>query len=195
MFKNHQEFIKSLQALQEQWWKESAAQFPEFELPSDLGTWQQETLDHMSSWAEKAVRQSLELQREWLDQWSERASTMKPKPKLFADLSEEARDSMQRWLDNQDQLWDQWLKILRSSAGSAAVPNFSEWQKATQDSIQRQMALLSDWAKLTDFGKLSAKEMTKLSGQIEKAMEKSIDIQKQLWSLWFKDMSDPAKES
>lgn len=194
MFKNYQEFLKNLREMQEQWWKESTEHFPGLELPADLSGWQQETLEHMNAWAEKAVKQSLDLQREWLDQWSERAAAMKPKPKYFADLSEEARDSMQRWLDNQDQLWDQWLKILRSSAGSAAVPNFGEWQKATQDSIQRQMALLSDWSKLTDFGKLSAKEMTKLSGQIEKAMEKSIETQKQLWSLWFKDMSSPTNE-
>ncbi len=194
MFKNYQDFLKSLTEMQEQWWKESSEHFPSFELPTDLGTWQQETLENMNTWAEKAVKQSLELQREWLEQWSERAGAMKPKAKFFADLSEEARESMQRWLDNQDQLWDQWLKILRSSAGSAAVPNFSEWQKASQESVQRQMALLSDWSKLTDFGKLSAKEMTKLSGQIEKAMEKSIETQKQLWSLWFKDIGGATKE-
>jgi hypothetical protein len=35
---------------------------------------------------EQAVRQSLDLQREWLGQWSERAGDRKLKPKIFAEL-------------------------------------------------------------------------------------------------------------
>ncbi len=195
MFKSYQDLFKNLREMQDQWWRESLAHVPEFELPADLNAWQKETLENMNSWAEKAVRQSLDLQQEWLGQWSERAAGIKLKPKFFSDLSEEARDSMQRWLENQNQLWEQWLKILKTSAGSADIPNLGDWQKTMQDSMQRQMALLEDWSKLTDFGKLSAREMTKLSGQIEKTMENSIEAQKQLWGVWFKDFGTPAKSA
>lgn len=195
MFKSYQDFFKNLRDVQEQWWKDSLENLPDFELPADLTAWQKETLETMNTWAGKAVRQSIDLQQEWLNQWSERAAAMKLKPKTFSDLSEDARDSMQRWLDNQNQLWDEWLTILKSSAGSTDTPNLGEWQKFMQDSMQRQMALLEDWSKLTDLGKLSAKEMGKVSGQIEKAMEKSIEIQKQLWGHWIKDFGAPAAKT
>ena len=191
MFKDQKQIFKNLCEMQDQLWKDSMASFPGSAFPRDLNDWQQKTLENISNWAGQAVKQSLELQQEWLDQWSERASGKKLKPKSFAELSDEARQSTQRWLDNQNQLWGQWLQVLRGSSEPGTLPSYGDWEKAVQDSIQHQMALLKDWSDTGDFDGLSAKEMTKLANQIVKAMQKSIETQQQLWSHWFNELGVP----
>jgi predicted flap endonuclease-1-like 5' DNA nuclease len=191
MFKDQKEILKNLCEMQDQLWKDSMASFPGSAFPRDLNDWQQKTLESISNWAGQAVKQSLELQQEWLDQWSERASGKKLKPKSFAELSNEARQSTQRWLDNQNQLWGQWLQVLRGSSEPGALPSYSDWEKAVEDSIQQQMALLKDWSDMAEFDGLSGKEMTKLANQIVKAMQKSIETQQQLWSHWFNELGVP----
>ncbi|MEN8132294.1 MAG: hypothetical protein ABFS45_19370 [Pseudomonadota bacterium] len=192
MFKIYKEMFKNLRDMQDQLWKESTESFPDLAFPHHLNPWQLQTLEGMSKWAEKAVSQSLELQQEWLEQWSGRADSKKLKPKFFADLNAEAHDSMQRWLDNQNQLWDQWVQIVRSSAGPDSLPNFDEWGKAIQGPVQGQMELLRNWSELADFEKMSTKELGKLIDQITKSMQKSIATQQRLWSHWFKDLGSPA---
>jgi len=188
MYRDYKEIFKNLRQMQDQLWKDSMSSFPGSAFPRDLTDWQHKTLENVNNWAEQAVSQSLELQREWLEQWSGRVSDKKLKPKSFADLSAEAQDSTQRWLENQKQLWDQWLQILKGSGETDTLPNFGEWEKAVQDSVQHQMALLKDWSEMADFKKLSTKEMTKLSDQIVRSMQKSIETQQQLWSHWFGEL-------
>ncbi|EXI79132.1 MAG: 50S ribosomal protein L21/unknown domain fusion protein [Candidatus Accumulibacter appositus] len=183
MFKNYKGIFKDLRNMQDRMWRECS---PGFVLPSAMNEWQQQTLENTNKLLEQAVRQSLDLQREWLDQWSERAGDRKLKPKMFAELSGDARNSMHSWLDNQNRLWDQWLRVLRGGGESADVPDLGEWEKAVRASIEQQMALLNDWSEMADFKKLSTGEVTKLSSQIEKSLLKSIKTQQRLWSHWFK---------
>jgi predicted flap endonuclease-1-like 5' DNA nuclease len=193
MFKEYMGIFKNLRKMQDQLWKDSTANFPGFGIPPDMDQWQQKTLENVNSLMGQAVNQSLELQREWLGQWSERASGKKLQPKLFAELSEEARDSTQRWLDNQNRLWDQWLEFLRGAGGSGKMPDFEQWETAVKESIERQTALLNDWSEMVNVKKLSGKEASKLSGQIEKAMQKSIETQQRLWGHWFQGLGAVAK--
>jgi len=182
MFKNYKGIFKDLRDMQDRMWRENS---PGFVFPPNMNEWQQQTLENVNKLLEQAVRQSLDLQREWLGQWSERAGDRKLKPKMFAELSGDARNSMQSWLDNQNRLWDQWLRVLRGGGGSANVPDFGEWEKAVRASIEQQMALLNAWSEMADFKKLSTGEATKLSTQIQKSMLKSIETQQRLWSHWF----------
>ncbi|WP_291987254.1 helix-hairpin-helix domain-containing protein [Candidatus Accumulibacter sp. ACC007] len=182
MFKYYKGIFKDLRDMQDRMWRENS---PGFVFPPDMNEWQQQTLENVNKLLEQAVRQSLDLQREWLGQWSERAGDRKLKPKMFAELSGDARNSMQSWLDNQNRLWDQWLRVLRGGGGSANVPDFGDWEKAVRASIEQQMALLNDWSEMADFKKLSIGEATKLSTQIQKSMLKSIETQQRLWSHWF----------
>lgn len=188
MFKDYMGIFKSLRGMQDELWKDSMAKFPGTAFPRDMNEWQQKTLEDVNSLVGQAVNHSLELQREWLDQWAERAGGKKLKPKMFAELSEEARNSTQRWLDNQNQLWDQWLQVLHGTGGSEKLPDFQQWQSAVQESIERQMSLMEDWSDMTKVKKLSTKEVSKLSDQIEKAMQKSIETQQRLWSHWLENL-------
>ena len=124
MFKDYKGIFKDLRNMQEQLWKESMASFPGAAFPGEMNEWQQKTLENINDLVGQAVSQSLELQREWLDQWAERAGGKKIKPKLFAELNAEALNSTQRWLDKQNQLWDQWLQVLRGTGGTDELPEF-----------------------------------------------------------------------
>lgn len=187
MFKDYKGIFKSLRDVQDQLWKDSMAVFPDTVFQQNMNELQKQTFDSVNNMVGQAISQSLELQQKWLEQWSERASGKNLKPKLFAELSAEARDSTQKWLDNQNQLLEQWLQVVNETA-AAARPDFAEWEKTVQSSIQRQKSLLNDWLEMADFKKLSGKEIGNLSDQINKSMQKAIETQQQLWSQWFNDL-------
>ena len=187
MFKDYKEIFKNLRSAQDQLWKDSMAAFPGTAFQSSMNELQQQTFGSVNSVVEQAISHSLELQQKWLEQWSERAGGKKINPKLFAELSAEARDSTQQWLDNQNKLMEQWLKVVHGTL-PAAQPEFAEWEKTLQESVQRQKSLLDDWLEMADFKKLSGKEIGNLSGQMTKSMQKAIETQQQLWSQWFDDL-------
>ncbi len=197
MFKDYKEILKKLRDVQTQLWKDSMASFPGAIFPSNLNDWQQQTLDNVNSVMGQAIGQSLELQQQWLAQWTERVNEQKLKPKLFAELSAEAQQSSKRWLENQNQLWGQWIKLLQGSGDPASLPDYEAWERVVRESMESQKELLEDWSQMADFHKLSAKKITKLSNDIIKSMQKSIETEQQLWSHWFSDLSsaNPAKQS
>lgn len=187
MFKDYKEIFKNLRDVQDQLWKDATAVFPGAAFQESVNQIRQQSFDNVNNLVEQAIGQSLELQQKWLDQWVERATGKKLKPKLFAELSAEARESTQHWLENQQKLMEQWLGLL-SGTIPAAQPNFSEWEKTVQESMERQKSLLNDWLELADFKKLSGKEIGNLSEQITKSMQKAIETQQQLWGQWFNEM-------
>lgn len=69
----------------------------------------------------------------------------------------------------QDQLWQD---SLSSFPGAAFPRDLTDWQQKTLD-----------------------KEMTKLSDQIARSMQKSIETQQQLWSHWFGELGVPGPAS
>ena len=185
MFKDYKEIFKNLRDVQEKLWKDSVAAFPETAFQSNMNELQRQTFDSVNSMVEQAINQSLDLQQKWLEQWSERAGGKKLKPKLFAELSAEARDSTQQWLDNQNKLLEQWLELVNGTIPKMR-PDFAEWEKTVQKSMDQQKTLLDDWLEMSDFKKLSNKELGNLSSQINKSMQKAIETQQQLWGQWFK---------
>ncbi len=195
MFKDYKEVLKKLRKTQDQLWRDSMASFPGSAFPSGMKDWQQKTLDNVNDLMGQAVENSLNLQREWLNQWAERAAGKKLKPKTFAELSEDARRSGQHWLHDQNRLWDQWLNVIKVTGSQGKLPDFSEWEKAVQESMQGQMSLFKQWSEMTDFNKLSGKEVEKLSNQISKAMEKSIETQQRLWGHWFDKLGGAGKSA
>ena len=190
MFRDYKEIFKNLRDVQDQLWKDSLAAFPGTAFQNSLSELQQQTFESVNSMVEQAISQSLELQQKWLEQWSERASGKKIKPKLFAELSADARDSTEQWLDNQNKLLEQWLQVLNGTL-PAMRPDFSAWENTVQESMQRQRSLLNDWMEMADFKKLSVKEIGSLSDQINKSMQKAIETQQQLWSHWFDELGLP----
>lgn len=189
MFKEYKGIFKDLRDMQDRLWKDSIASFPGSMFSREMNDWQHQTIENVNSLVDQAVNQSLTLQREWLSQWSERVSDRKLKAKTFAELSAEARKTTENWLDYQDQLRNQWIKVLKDSGGLGDLPDFTKWEKAVKESMGDQMALLNQWAEMAEFKKLSSKEMAKLSDQIAKVMNKSIETHQRLWSQWLDNLA------
>ena len=99
MFKDYKRIFKGLREMQDQLWKDSMASFPSLEFPRDINEWQHQTLQNVNNLVDGAVTLSLHLQREWLSQWNERVSHKNLKAKTFAELSAEARQATEDWLD------------------------------------------------------------------------------------------------
>ena len=193
MFKDYKDVLKKLRQMQDELWRDSMASFPGSAFPSDMNDWQKKTLDNVNNLVGQAVENALNLQREWLNQWTGRVAGRNLKPKTFAELSEDARRSAQHWLHDQNRLWDQWLNVIKETDSKGNLPDFSGWEKAVEESMQGQMGLFNQWSEMTDFKKLSGKEVEKLSNQISKAMEKSIETQQRLWGLWFDQLAGVGK--
>lgn len=193
MFRDYKEIFKDLRKIQDKLWKDSTDRFPASALPLAIGKWEQDTFSSVNKLLDQAINQSLDLQREWLSQWTERATSKDLKPKTFAELSADAQRSTERWLQNQNQLWDQWLQLLSGTNSRSDIADFAEWEKAVDESMQAQMKLLKDWSDMTNFKKLSGKEFSSLSNHIVKAMDKSITTQQQLWNQWFDHLGEASK--
>jgi predicted flap endonuclease-1-like 5' DNA nuclease len=193
MFKDYRKLFEDLGKSQDKLWKDAMASFPGTLLAPGVEKWQQETLDSVSTLLEHAITHSMDLQREWLNQWADRAGGQKLKPKTFAELNAEARQSTERWLETQNRLWDQWLKLLGGADQRGGLPDFAGWEKIFEESMQNQMELLNEWSGMTKFKKLSGKDFSRLSDEIAKAMDKSITTQQKLWNHWFEQLEDAAR--
>ena len=193
MFKDYKEVFKDLRKLQDKLWQDSMASFPGTWYSRGIDPMQKETLDQINELLGEAITQSMDLQRDWVYQWAERAGSKNIKPKAFAELNTEARHSTERWLENQNLLWNQWLNFVGSRSDQGGLPDLAEWEKAVQESMQAQTAVMKDWAEMTNFEKLSGKEFSKLSNHIVKAMDKSLTTQQRLWSQWFDKMQEAGK--
>jgi predicted flap endonuclease-1-like 5' DNA nuclease len=191
MFKEYKGLFKNLRDMQDQFWAESRASFPASAFTHEMTEWQRKTLEGVNDLVEQAIDQSLELQRAWLGQWKERVGSSKLKPKHFSELNVDAMNSAQRWLDNQNRIWDQWLQVLRATGGLGDLPGLKDWEESVQQSIQQQMALLTDWSDMAEIEKFSLKEAKKLSEQIARTMEKSIETQNRLWRYWLNELVTP----
>ncbi len=179
MFKDYKALFKQLQDAQETLWAESTAWTTGDRMPVKVGG----LLENVNAWAQQAVEQSLELQRAWLDQWAGRANDKKVKPKLFSELNAEAQRSAQRWIEHQQDMWNRWLELLQSTG--TQLPGQAKFDEVFRELTERQLNLLGQWSSMGDTKSLSMKEMSKLSDQIARSLQSSIDTQQKLWSSWF----------
>jgi large subunit ribosomal protein L21 len=81
--------------------------------------------------------------------------------------------------------------VLRATGRLGDRPELEAWENAVQQSVKQQTDLLNDWSDMADFEKLSVKEATKLSDQIVRAMDKSIETQNRLWTHWLNELLSP----
>lgn len=192
MFKEYKTLFKNLREAQEKLWSESTPWQPSSILPAELDQWQRSLFDNFSGMTRQAIDQSLDMQQAWLDQWAERAGSAKIKPKQFAGLSEEAQRSVGNWIEHQQGMWTQWLKLLQDSG--AQLPTHGGMDRIFEQSLQQQMDTLQQWSKLDKPASLSVKQMNKLAEQIADAVTQSIETQQKLWGMWFDGLQQASEK-
>lgn len=100
-----------------------------------------------------SVKQTLDAQEEWLRQWSESLANTQEVPQELQDLTRQGQQQMQRWIDAQRQLWQNWFNIVKDinlkvepGTGAQAGSNMLQlWQETAQKMMQTQTAFARQW--------------------------------------------------
>ncbi len=100
-----------------QWdlWDNLATALPTFQPPEDLNLWRESYVNSLSAW-ETAVRQALEAQKMWLQQWEVTMTLAVPRGTDAATWQRQVHEVTDHWLANQSRLWDQWFLMLKAES-------------------------------------------------------------------------------
>jgi hypothetical protein len=116
-----------------------------------------------------SVKETLDAQADWTNQWTEALAKAKGKPEEFRELANEGREQLQRWAEAERDLWQNWFKTVREinfrpEAGAGAQTEgdlIQLWQDTANKMINTQADLVRRWAG----GITGTKKPGKTSGQ------------------------------
>ena len=114
--------LKSWTEAQKRLWDSLSTALPAFRPPEGMDLWQETYQKNLTAW-ESAVKLSLAVQAAWIKQWADRVANEQATPENMAEWTHQVEEVMQRWIDTQTQLWDDWFEMLRT--GGSAVQQAS----------------------------------------------------------------------
>jgi hypothetical protein len=102
---------------------------------------------------EEAVKNMLNVQKEWTRLWADNFKTVEGMPKEAIEWLQQAQEMSKQWGEAQHQLWDSWFALLKKvepsqvqltgDFGEESQKMFKTWQEATQ----KVMGAQAEWAK------------------------------------------------
>ncbi len=158
----------------------------------NLNPWELPHLQTFMTWGQSAVKQSMELQVHWLDQWSSQMGhTVEASTKSKEELVIRIQESMTAWADNQAELWQYWFKMIDETTdvmedSDSLNEHIGYWKSTVDESLKSQTEWLDRWSKEINVKDLTPNELIALSGSIQETMEGWLDLQNELWNQWFK---------
>ena len=157
--------------------------------------WELPHLQTFMSWGQSAVKQSLELQTHWLDQWSSQMDqTIATSNESKTDMVSRIHESMNGWSENQSELWEYWFKMVEESADTLEDPtslyeNINSWKSTVEESLTSQTDWLERWSKDLNIEELTPEELLNVSTKIQETMNGWLELQGELWHKWFEFLS------
>ena len=107
-----------------------------------LATWRQT----VEAW-QKSVEETLDVQEEWIRNWTETLASAKETPEELRGQLRQGREQMQRWVDTERQLWQLWFDIVKdinfAVEPGTAVPAGKNLVQVWQDAVSRMIAMQS----------------------------------------------------
>jgi hypothetical protein len=111
-------------------------------------TWRQT----VEAW-QKSVEETLEVQAEWIRNWTETLASAKGTPEELRSQLRQGREQMLRWIDTQRQIWQIWFDIVKDinfavepGTGVQAGKNLVQvWQDAVSKMTAMQSSLVRQW--------------------------------------------------
>jgi len=184
--------FKEWQEMQQKFLDNLPAKLPGMNYPKpSMDQWQLPHLQTFMSWGQSAVKQSMELQTNWLDQWvGQMDSTIAASNENKADMIQRIQESMENWSENQSELWEYWFNMVEETAESTEDPialfeNISNWKSTVEETLESQSDWLNEWAKKIRIEELSPTELHNVSSQIQETMSGWLELQNELWDKWF----------
>ncbi len=123
----NEDILKNWTDAQKRLWESLCSAIP---LPPPLGVeaWRETYLKNLASW-EAAVRRSLEQEAAWVEEWVRRVAHEKGTPEMMAAWARQMEEVLQRWVQTQNQWWNDYFALLRRSgfaqpdrAGAESAP-------------------------------------------------------------------------
>ncbi len=107
----NEETIKTWTDAQKRLWESLCSAVP-FQPPVGVEAWRETYLKNLTTW-ESAVRQTLEQEAAWVQQWVQRVAHEKGTPEMMASWVRQMEEVLQRWIQSQNQWWDEYFSVLR----------------------------------------------------------------------------------
>jgi small-conductance mechanosensitive channel len=118
---------------------------------------------------QSSVKETLDAQMEWTNQWTETMAKAKGTPEELRELAREGREQLQRWTEAERDLWRSWFDTIReinfrpeSGAGTQTGGDLIQfWQDTANKMINTQADLVRRWTE----GFTGTKKQEKTSDQ------------------------------
>jgi predicted flap endonuclease-1-like 5' DNA nuclease len=107
----HEDVIKTWTDAQKRLWESLCSAVP-FQPPAGVEAWRDTYLKNLATW-ESAVKQTLNQEATWVEQWVQKVAREKGTPEMVATWVRQMEEVLQRWILSQNQWWDEYFSVLR----------------------------------------------------------------------------------
>jgi len=114
----NEDIFKTWTDAQKRLWESLCAAVP-FQPPAGVETWRETYLKNLSAW-ETAVKKTLMQEAAWVEQWVHQIAQEKGTPEMMSAWVLQMEDVLQRWIQTQNQWWDDYFAVLRRGGLTAA---------------------------------------------------------------------------
>ena len=116
----NEDIFKTWTDAQKRLWESLCAAVP-FQPPVGVETWRETYLKNLAAW-ETAVKKTLTQEAAWVDQWVHQIAQEKGTPEMMGAWVRQMEDVLQRWIQTQNQWWDEYFTVLRRGGFTAHEP-------------------------------------------------------------------------
>lgn len=107
----HEDVIKTWTDAQKRLWESLCSAVP-FQPPAGVEAWRDTYLKNLATW-ESAVKQTLNQEATWVEQWVQKVAREKGTPEMVATWVRQMEEVLQRWIQSQNEWWDEYFSVLR----------------------------------------------------------------------------------
>ncbi|MBL8260311.1 MAG: hypothetical protein JNM60_10920 [Candidatus Competibacteraceae bacterium] len=121
----NEDVFKSWTEAQKRLWDSLCSAVP-FQPPAGIETWRETYLKNLTVW-ESAVKKTLSQEASWVRRWVKQVARENGAPEMMTTWVQQMEDVLQRWIQAQNQWWDDYFAVLRrggelANAGREAKP-------------------------------------------------------------------------
>ncbi|MCP5126168.1 MAG: hypothetical protein H6973_11235 [Gammaproteobacteria bacterium] len=109
----NEDIFKSWTDAQKRLWESLCSAVP-FQPPAGVEAWRETYLKNLAAW-ESAVKKTLQQEANWVEQWVHKVANEQGTPEVMAPWVQQMEDVLQRWIQTQNQWWDEYFAVLRRS--------------------------------------------------------------------------------
>ncbi len=113
----NEDIFKSWTEAQKRLWDSLCSAVP-FQPPAGVEAWRETYLKNLATW-EAAVRKTLAQEASWVRQWVDQVAREKGAPEIMTVWVRQMEEVLQRWVQTQNQWWDEYFTVLRRGSGFA----------------------------------------------------------------------------